>query len=717
MTANQTHELVLEGCTPVPLAGYLKALGVLRLLGEQKPEWAVRGAWRADRFVLRSPVFSGDAQENIGKILSFFLDAYRPTPVIAPWNGGSGFYPNDNRAGIDRIADGRSVRFADYRTVIEFGRGLVKRFGFDESPKNEKKSEFLGAARSLAPESFLPWMDAAVLLAGDEPRYPPLLGTGGNDGRLDFTNNFMQRITELLALATGEATDAARAWLPSALFCAVVPGMASAAIGQFHPGGAGGPNASAGFEADPLMNPWDFALMLEGALFFAAAVTRRLEAAEPGMLAYPFTVRPSGVGSGAVGAGDEGQARAEIWLPLWIGFASAPEIRMLLAEGRATLGRRPVRDGFGFVRAVAALGVDRGISAFQRYGFLMRSGKAYLATPLTRVSVRRNPDANLIEDLESRQFLDRLRRFGRDDQTPASIRSQVRQLEDALFELAQRPEPRTLQKVLSSLGLLSVLLGRSRKGREAVPPVPVLSENWVMKADDGSAEFRIAVALAGLGSGLPMRPFVVPVKEEKYGWSWYPESRMAVWSEGNFASNMGNVIARRRLDGERSGDDGSPFQYATGVMGADVAMCLAGLVDDARLTGLFLGLVNARIPKHLGSHGETAVLPAAYSVLKPFFTPTGLLVHFDMLPPERLMSLPGELVIRLRAGRVQDAVDWAWWRLRAIGYPLPSYPRTSPSTRELDGPRLLTALAIPLEFVELGRCLGAVTQQPSVETV
>jgi len=31
-------ELTLRGCAPTPIAGYLKALGVLRLIAEQKRE-------------------------------------------------------------------------------------------------------------------------------------------------------------------------------------------------------------------------------------------------------------------------------------------------------------------------------------------------------------------------------------------------------------------------------------------------------------------------------------------------------------------------------------------------------------------------------------------------------------------------------------------------------------------------------------------------------
>lgn len=46
------NEILLAGCTPTPLANYLKALGVLRLLSVRDPD--VRGFWRGDRFVLRT---------------------------------------------------------------------------------------------------------------------------------------------------------------------------------------------------------------------------------------------------------------------------------------------------------------------------------------------------------------------------------------------------------------------------------------------------------------------------------------------------------------------------------------------------------------------------------------------------------------------------------------------------------------------------------------
>ncbi len=52
--------------------------------------------------------------------------------------------------------------------------------------------------RNRCPDELLPWIDAAVVLAGDGPVFPPLLGTGGNDGRLDFSTNFHQSLLDVI---------------------------------------------------------------------------------------------------------------------------------------------------------------------------------------------------------------------------------------------------------------------------------------------------------------------------------------------------------------------------------------------------------------------------------------------------------------------------------------------------------------------------------------
>src|SRR5690606_22539753 len=132
----------------------------------------------------------------------------------------------------------------------------------------DTKAALLAELRAELSDDALAWLDAAVLLTEASPKYPPLLGTGGNDGRLDFTNNFMQRIVTVVDPETGHAREGAAALLALALFGEAQPGIPSAAIGQFAPGMAGGTNQTSGFDAKALVNPWDFILMLEGALLF-----------------------------------------------------------------------------------------------------------------------------------------------------------------------------------------------------------------------------------------------------------------------------------------------------------------------------------------------------------------------------------------------------------------------------------------------------------------
>lgn len=696
-----TFELVLSGCAPTPLAHYLKALGILRLVAEQVDE-AATGCWKGESFVLRSVL-------NREQLIHFFLHDYRPAPIIAPWNGGSGFFPKDNREAMDALVKSRATRFKAMREAIAFGKDVVKRARLTASPKNETKANFLSVVRANAPEALLAWLDAAILLTTDEPRYPPLLGTGGNDGRLDFTNNFMQRLVDLFEVNADTPTDTGKTSLPSALFGEAVPGLISAAIGQFNPGGAGGPNAGTGFDAESLINPWDFVFMLEGALVFATAATRRLESAEMGALSYPFTVRTVGSGSGGTVVKDEGQARAEIWLPLWNRFATMQEIKVLFAEGRATVGRRPARDGLDFARAVAALGINRGIVAFQRYGFLMRSGKAYLATPLNRFFVRRNPDADLISDLDQTRFLDRLRRFARDPNAPGRIKSLTRRLEDELFNLAQQSSRSTLQAILVLLGRLDGVLSESRKAREAgVPPVPSLSAQWVNKANDESVEFRIALGLAGIDfAGVPMRIFISPVQSGKNGWEWDENSRRAVWGRGSLVANLGDLLQRQILESKDGEASENGYRYSAAASGSDVAAFLAREIDDTRIAQLLCGLVLTRVPENISAptdHENT--LPGVFAVLKPFFTPNWLLRRLGLLPrdPTARLTLPNEIPRLLKAGRVDKAVEVAWRRLKIAGVSLAEFPVAPPFCDEsLDGQRLLAALTIPQDREALRR--------------
>ena len=359
--------LALRGCAPTPLASYLKALGVLRLVSSpanhvscEAADPHARGWWENECFHLRTTL-DQDA------LLGFFLHDYAPSPIIAPWNGGSGFYPKDNKYGFDPLATGHvAARFGRISSAIRNSTCTVKRLGLTERPEGTAKVELVEALRAELPDAALLWLDAVLALSGGGLAYPELLGTGGNDGRLDFTNNFARRLASrakpagLFEASSGEPSTEAALLLEDSLLAAPVLGLCSAAIGQFAPGAAGGPNATNGYSADSEVNPWDFVLMLEGATAFAGAATRRHQHA-PGAAAagattrsgasFPFTVRAVGAGWGGVEAADESDARAEFWAPIWTRPARSLEIDSLLGEGRAVLNERTVRDGLDFARA------------------------------------------------------------------------------------------------------------------------------------------------------------------------------------------------------------------------------------------------------------------------------------------------------------------------------------------------------------------------------
>ncbi|MDP2832019.1 MAG: type I-U CRISPR-associated protein Csx17 [Pseudomonadota bacterium] len=691
------NEIILAGCTPTPLANYLKALGVFRLVAEQAdPEAKAR--WQGERFVLTTRL----SREELAR---FFLEEYRPTPILAPWNGGSGFYPSDNKDGFGPLSSARAPRFQPFSSAIATAAAVLAGLGLTEKPDADSKPRLLMHLRAQADELFLSWLDAAVVLAGGNPAYPPLLGTGGNDGRLDFTNNFMQRLVELFDPNTGEAVGMAGGWLDNALFAGHTPRLAQNAIGQFAPGQIGGANATTGFATDSRINAWDFVLMLEGALMFVTATTRRLESSHQATLAYPFTVHPSHGGSGGTTPIDAttGKSRGEIWLPLWGRLATLPEISSLFSEGRVTVGRRAARDGLDFARAVGQLGTDRGIAAFQRYGFMVRNGLAYLATPLGRVEASRAPNVDLIADLEQGQFLDRLRREARDKDASASLKRAVSQLENALFALTQPGSGRpTIQRALILLGEVMQILAVSRKGREAVPVLPHLSAAWVIQAADDSAEFHLALAVAAL-TGL--RSYLAPVAWDKGRWQWAPESRLHVWGKGELARNLVRVVERRVIESQRNLQL-EPFRSnpRLGARLSDIHAFLTGQTDDGLIAALLHGLIWAELPDELlPSHavveGAPSAIPLAYALCKSFFTAPSLLKYLRRLPEDARCSLPGELPRLLAANQVDKALPLAWRRGRIAGL---GWPRgDAPQTTFMDGPRLLAALAVPLQSAAL----------------
>ncbi|MDO6459079.1 type I-U CRISPR-associated protein Csx17 [Granulosicoccaceae sp. 1_MG-2023] len=683
------NAILLQGCSTIPMASYLKALGILRLVTEQLDPQA-RGSWRDDGFVLYT-------DRSKQELEAFLLNDYKPTPVLAPWNGGSGFYPGDNKDGFDPLRKSEAPRFQVLRESIEQIQQLLRASGLNSKPDAAAKEPLLRQLRNELNEASLAWLDAALMLTSEGPKYPPLLGTGGNDGRLDFTNNFLKQLTSLFVPATGAPTAQACATLPGALYATPVLLSGKGVIGQFSPGNAGGPNSSTGYEGSAQVNGWDFVLMLEGALLFAASVTRRQESDQSGQLSYPFTVRLSGSGAGSTAIADEKNARAEIWLPIWRQAAGLAELKAILSEGRATLGRRVCRDGLDFARAAAQLGIDRGIAAFQRYAFVMRSGKAYLATPLSEFQVRRTPEAELLNDLEKHHWLPRLRGLARDKSATASLTSTVQTLENALFDLTRRPGAPAMQNALIRIGELALWQSRHHKGRESMPVLPQLSGKWLTSADDRSDSYRLAAALAGLGTGgsLPMRAHLYPLEHgyKHFKLNQTGKSADCAWQQGRLTARLYNILQRRLLSCSKAEDQ----HLFSGATPADLAAVHALLCDpamDTAITQLLPAMALLEKPFSLPERQtETPPLPLAYRLLKPLFCDPQQLRHAGLISADQQLALPREIPRLLAANRPGRALEMAIRQLRIAGLELPALV---PDTTGLDSQRLLAALLVPI---------------------
>lgn len=711
-------DIVLDGCTPTPLANYLKALGVLRLLSVKYPD--TRGFWRDDKFVLRTSLDRAGIEQ-------FFLDEYEPTPIMAPWNGGSGFYEKDNKAALKAIQQGADPRFDAYRACLEIAEQALVGMDRGASPKGDEKAALLSHIRSLLPDDVLGWFDASVSLSGDSAQYPPLLGTGGNDGRLDFTNNFMQRLLDVLVEDQGKERTASRQWLAMTLFAKAAPGLAKNAIGQFSPGQAGGPNASTGFEADAVINPWDFVLMIEGALPFASAAARR-NANDPfGVMSYPFTVRAVSAGAGSLGEGDTTNARGELWMPLWQQPATYGEIRALMAEGRVALGKKPARDALDFVRAVHHLGGYRGVQSFQRFGLVMRSGKAYLATPLSRIEVNDQPQSRWLDDLDKHHWLDRFRQFTRGDTTANRFHVLRKRLEDALFALSGREPSKTdAQALLALLGEIQFALASSRKAMESVHPIPRLSGRWVQAADDGTPVFRIAKALAGLrGMGeepLPLRAQLFPVHRKFDQWMT-PEAgekaRIYTGRKGRLIDTLRALLERRLWLAEKLDIKDKPLTSPAGTMLDDVAAFLRDNSMDTRIADLLRGLCLCEIPKDTDKSAGDGMVPAAFGLLRLTLTPDLTLRSLGWLGEKDHLPIPAGMLVQLAAGNHENrAVKIAWRRLRSSGMPPIFGANALPDLAGIDSLRAAAALLIPLRYGATGALARSVlnTAEPETQT-
>lgn len=652
-------QINLSGCRATPFGHYLKALAVLRLVSVQADKEA-RGWWHGDTFQLSSRLDESELER-------FFLTSYSPTPILAPWNAGSGFYEKDRKIGVDAIAGSGGERFAGYRDAIRIVREIeeVQQGKAAANEEDARREKILRVCRNELGDRAVAWIDAAVGIAADGSRaFAPVLGTGGNEGRLDYTNNFMERVAGLLL--DGTAQEAAQSLLGNALFGRATAGLQPAAAGQYDPGRAGGANQGEGIEADSLTNPWDFILALEGAVSWASGLYRRQGVSFRAILCSPFTVEATRAGYESSSRGDD--SRAEIWTPLWNRPTSFAELRVLLREGRADVGGRPAKSGIQFAQATASLGVNRGIDRFVRYSLLRRRGDSYVALPAGTFQTGYRSTADRVREIEAV--------LAQIDVPPAS-EGLKRALESAMFEALRYDNPGRTRELMAALGRLLRRLVTTGQGE--FPRTLLGAEDWLTACGaENTREVRIAAALASIWDRDNDSVRLNLIGKEK-AFAWYGR---------DLSEKLANVLEKRILTSTQNETRLNPTGGAFAIDPGDVTVFIEGTMDDSLIEDLFFGFACLRWKRSPnGRRGVNAVLPV-YALLKHLFMAEDLEINGEkksLRPDPRILPL-------LRRGDVMGAAEVAKRRLRAAGL----NPIETPYLGGVDEGRLAAALLIPI---------------------
>ncbi len=734
-------KIVLTGCQPEPISSYLKSLGIIRLIYEQKDR-NVKGYWENDIFVLESEALKGDTYEEANEaLIDFFLNEYCPTPIVSPWNKRSGFKYGEPGQ-IDNILKSTDTRLNDYRSVIEkvkefeyfnleqasfkwiFNqdkqnlskdkqdgtkkfKDIVEKYNKTEDnlvseimkvcSKEDRreleniikviskeiimnhKAEIISLCRNVLPDSVVKWIDAAIAVepASGDILTADILGSGGNDGSMDFSSNFMKNILKI-------SNPSSKELLSNALFGVPTSKLTDIKIGMYDPGKSGGTNQrnSEKNQENFLYNFWNYILLMEGTIIWSGSVGKRY-IADKNQFQSPFTVNFSSAGITSINDGENSddvkKYRKEIWTPIWNRPFSYVEIEEMFREGRVTVRKSSVKNGLQFTEAVKSMGVDRGISLFIRYANLARKGKSSILIPQDYIRVEdKSEDLKASKDIYN--IVSSINQIiSKSDSTQSSLRVVKQDIESALYSyFIDTESTESAQNIIKALGRSVRVVTRLNKSG-IKNPFSGLSPSFVKKANDNSIEFKLALALSEIpflrGSILNTNIETGKLLKEKKESNW--------WSESMLTGKISKCFYDMLLEFDKSKNNSNPMLDLGHVMFnlKEMNMLLENRIsdragnfrklDERKVEELFLGLLS--LDKFY--HGPLNYLETAEKV----YNNTNINLQWQMLKllfitekiyvenKEITLFPKKNLLTYLMAGRIRDACSIAYTSIYSKG--------------------------------------------------
>jgi|GEM_PF-2162751 CRISPR-associated protein Csx17 len=715
-------KIYMTNCKTEPFGSALKALGVMKIIGEQKdPD--IESYWENGELRINTILTKEE-------ITNFFMKEYSPTPILAPWLSQSGFWSTFESTHMKSIIESGQTRFDSFRNNVAKIRSIIDKVaqaeGITRSDlQNKKKAEdfrhrnkekLITMCRNQLEDSYVYWSDAAVVINADGlAKYPPLNGTGGNDARLEFTHTFVEMIANMLLDLDNEHNyNVSSSLLNNSLFGTFTDNLrTNISVGKFIPGLTGGLNQGEGIEIDKAaVNPWDLIFFMEGTTIWTSGIGRKSET-RSSMPISPFTVKLSSPYSSA----DPSDPKSfELWFPVWKNPATLDEIKLVFREGRSDVGRMPASTGLQFAESVNSLGVDRGIEEFVRYSLSVKNGQASFLIPLGQYKVKMEKYPELLLGLDPvLSSIDVFLRKNKAD-LPPSFKKAREEIEKSVFDFTVNRNKYNAKRVVISLGRFERLLSThfSIVSKTGLSPLSGLDPKWLKAMDDGSIEMRIALAVSSITYSVrdrdtrnkvgSIRSNIEPVKSFSKP-EWSKEDSEFSWSGNSIYEKMANTVLKRLLIAERDNHNNLPLYSKIKLSIYEISEFIHGNFDESLTEDLIFSLFlikqdNSHFYNYAYDIVERKDLPVIkpfdFALLKLIFLPEDLRIEFD----ESVHIIPEPAIISLlKSGRVEDACKIA--KNRLLSSNLKPINTIFPNLGQSYGMKLAAALLLPVDQREL----------------